>query len=163
MYLALVRYGMVRTIAVGDADFMTYASTLYDEVIDVTDVSPRPVQGDSYYAETGQFVCNHTTDVPLADVELDAAIPEGPASGFDSFQMSNYSVTFQPGTVTIGCMRFGARGLLQSLYEVLVEHETTVAQFHTMDAGPAHGRYGITWVDAEALYAALTSLRRDVL
>lgn len=163
LYLALVRNNMVRTIAVGDAEFVAYAESRYDYVIDVTNHTPRPVQGDSYYPETGQFISNTQTETPLTCAELDPAIPEGTAESFAPFPLSQYSVSFADHVVTVGCRRYGAKGLLQALYEVLVENETTVEAFHTMSTGPAHGKYGITWDDATLLYNALTSLQRSVL
>lgn len=161
MYYALVRYDMVRTVAVGDADFATYAATKYDYVIDVTDMDPRPVQGDSYYG--GKFVSNTETELSLDDLELDPAIPEGLAVTFAPFQLSKYAVSFADGVVTIGCKHYGAKGLLQVLYALLVESAPVIDSFHVMDTGPAHGRYGITWDDANLLYTALTSLQRSVL
>lgn len=158
MYIALIKNNLVDAITEGDAAFLSYAATQYDGAIDVTDTDPRPQPGDSYYARVGAFVSNAAIYTPLNNLELASLLAQGTLDGFAPFNLSSYSVSYADGIVTIGCKQYGARGLLQALYEVLQEHKTDVADFTTNDDGPAHGKFGITWDDAQMLYDALVQV-----
>lgn len=156
-YLALIKNNIVEAIVIGNEDFIEHIKDKYDNVIDVTD-GKRPNQGDSYYPQTGQFISN-STDLNIIDTNLPDRLKQGTDEGFESFEISKYSVSYLNGIVTIGCKQYSATGLLDALDKVLINDQDVSHCFVTGDEGPAHGKFGITWDDAQKLYDALIKVK----
>jgi len=157
-YYALVDNSIVVGVVVADESFAAQLSTEHSAVIDVTD-SSRPTPGDSYYPDVGAFVSNtqQVTDIPV-DLEADH-INGGSDDGFEPFNLSHYSVSYSAGVVTIGCKLYPAAGLLDTLHKLLVEKQQTTTFFTSSPEGPMHGKFGITWDDAQALYDKLSKVK----
>ena len=157
-YFALIKNNLVDHVVVGDDMFLSHIQSQYDAVVDVTNIN-RPTTGDSYYPDTQTFVSNTVTlnNIP---VDMSASyLQQGTEEGFTSFQISKYNVSYSNGIVTIGCKQYSAPGLLDALYKVLQEKQSTVSIFTTLDDGPTHGKFGITWSDAQKLYDALIKVK----
>jgi hypothetical protein len=158
-YLAVIDKGIVENIVIADEAFKLVLQDEFDSVVDVTDMDPKPSPGDSYYPETGAFVPNTIVFNDLS-ADLDALhMQQGTDDGFEPFAISKYSVSYADGIVTIGCKQYPAPGLLDVLHKFLVEREANVQIFTSDDTGPAHGKYGITWDDAQMLYDALIKVK----
>jgi hypothetical protein len=156
-YFALIKKHMVESIIVANDAFAKELLSKYDYVVDVT--KQRPTVGDSYYPETDSFISN-TTDFHHIPVDLEAEhLQKGTEDSFEPFKLSKYSVSYENGVVTIGCKQYSAPGLLDSLHKVLIEDHSTVAYFNTMGPNPGHGKFDITWEDAQALYDALIKVK----
>lgn len=157
-YYALIKNNIVESIIVANEDFLPHIQDKYDVILDVTD--NRPVVGQSYYPDTSTFIENKSGAVHI-DTDLEAEhLKLGTEDGFEPFKLSKYSVKYENGMVHIGCRQYSAPGLLDALHRGLVEKQTgTVSCFVTEDAGPMHGKFGITWNDAQLLYNALIKVR----
>lgn len=156
-YLALINNNLVEHVVVGDDNFIEHIKNQYDTIVDVTN-RQRPSQGDSYYPQTKQFISN-STNFNIIDVDLPDRLKQGTNEGFEPFQLSKYSVTYSNRIVTIGCKQYSATALLDALDKVLISDEAVSHCFITGDAGPAHGKFGITWEDAQKLYDALIKVK----
>lgn len=156
-YFALINNNLIEAIIVADDDFIKHIKDKYDIILDVT--NNRPHLGDSYYPETKMFISN-SNNSPEISVDLSAEhLQKGTESGFEPFNLSKYSVKYENGMVIIGCKHYPAAGFMDALHKVLIEKENTVHCFQTLDDGPAHGKFGITWDDAQKLYDALSKVK----
>lgn len=156
-YFALINNNLVEHVVVGNDNFIEHVKNQYDTIVDVTD-EQRPAQGDSYYPQTKQFISN-SKNLNMIDVNLPDRLKQGTNDGFEPFQLSKYSVSYSNGVVAIGCKQYSAVGLLDALDKVLISDEAVSHCFITGDAGPAHGKFGITWDDAQKLYDALIKVK----
>lgn len=156
-YFALIKNNIVESVVVGTDDFISHMDGKYDHIIDVTE-GDRPSTGDSYYKDTEEFISNagHTHHIPV-DLEAEH-LQKGTEDGFEPFTISKYSVSYKDGFIHIGCKKYSAPGLLDALHKGLVEKQQTVGIF-TSENGPAHGKFGITWDDAQKLYDALIKVK----
>lgn len=157
-YFALIKDGLVKEVIVASDDFIPLIQDQYDHIIDVTGKS-RPSVGDSYYSNTEEFIQNNLDTIVLPVIDEDADyLNEGTEDGFEPFQISKYSVSYKDGFIQIGCKKYSAPGFLEALHKTLVEKEEAIECFNTVD-GPAHGKFGITWEDAQKLYDALRKVK----
>jgi hypothetical protein len=152
-YFAIVKNNIVESVIVSE-------EALHIEGAELIEVSEdkRPGPGDSYYAESNTFVANDTT-LNLIEATPPEHLLTGTDEGFPPFRISKYEVSYESGIVTIGCKKYSARGLLDALHKVLDKDHTVTSHFEVRDEGPAHGKFGITWDDAEQLYAALKKVK----
>lgn len=158
MLYALVRLGLVTQVIVADEEFLPTIQNKYDYIVDVTG-RDQPSAGDSYYSDTDEFINNaDILSVLEANMEADY-MKQGSADSIEPFRISRYSVSYAEALVTIGCKKYSAPGLLEALHRVLVDREKTVAVFTAQGAGPTHGKFGITWEDAQLLYDKLVQLK----
>lgn len=156
-YFALIKDGLVESVIVANDDFLTHVENKFDLIIDVTNLA-RPSPGDSYYSDTQTFVPNeHITHSISADMNADH-LQQGTEEGFAPFKISKYTVSYDNGFIVIGCKKYSAPGFMDALHRVLIEKEKTVGIFST-SKGPAHGKFGITWGDAQMLYNALVKVK----
>lgn len=157
-YFALIKNNIVEGVVVGNDAFLSQIQDVYSDVVDVTD-RPRPAAGDSYYKDTDSFISNtvHMNHIPV-DMSADHLLT-GTEEGFEPFQLSQYSVKYENGVITIGCKKYSAPGLLDALHKVLIEDHQTTSHFTQLEDGPTHGKFGITWDDAQKLYDALVKVR----
>lgn len=155
-YYACIKNNTVSTVIVAKSSFIDGVRHEYDIIIDVTDIS-RPAVGDSFYPDTNIFVSNNDS---LINIPLDSIISTGTEIGFEPFNISKYSVKYADGLVIIGCKKYPAKGLLAALHKYLIEdREGSVSCFTESEEGPAHGKFGITWEDAQMLYDALIKVQ----
>lgn len=158
-YFALIKDGLVDNVIVADENFLPTINDLYDTIINVTERT-RPQIGDSYYSDTDNFISNIVSNVILTVEDPDAPyLHEGTEDGFEPFQLSRYTVTYEDGEVYIGCKSYSAIGLLDVLYKGLIEDQETIGVFTTADGNPAHGKFAITWEDAQMLYDKLKTVK----
>lgn len=156
-HFALVNKNIVKAVIVADDAFLPSIKSDYDCIIDVT-YRGRPSTGDSYYPNVDQFISDaqNTYTIP---VDLKAEhLRLGTENGFESFMISKYLVKYEDGMIHIGCKKYSAPGFLDALHHVLVEKQLTISIFTTVN-GPAHGRFGISWEDAQKLYDALIKVK----
>lgn len=157
-YFALIKKNIVQHVIVADEFFLHHIEKDYDYIINVTDTL-RPQPGDSYYPETKIFVSN-TISAPEILTDLTAEhLQSGIESGFEPFNISKYSVKYENGIVTIGCKQYPAAGLRDSLHKLIIHRQQNVACFTILEKGPAHGKFDITWEDAQMLYDALLKVK----
>ena len=157
-HYALIKNSLVEAVIVGTDDFLQHIKDKYDLIVDVSEGS-RPATGDSYYHDTNTFVANHLTDHQIP-VDLSADhLHTGTESGFKPFQISKYSVSYEDGVIIIGCKKYSAVGMLDTLHKLLIDKQQTTTYFTALKNGPTHGRFGITWDDAQKLYDALRKVR----
>lgn len=158
MYYALIRLGLVTQIIVADEEFLSHIENKYDYVVDVTN-RERPEAGDSYYPDVDKFISNNTDEIDLSIEDKADYLTQGYLDSIEPFALSKYSVSYSKGEVTIGCKKYSVSGLICALHRVLVKREQTVEVFTVGNKGPAHGKFGITWDDAQLLYDTLIQLR----
>lgn len=157
-YFALIKNNLVDSIIVADESFLTIIQSKYDAVVDVTD--NRPNVGDSYYPDVNEFISNLEIINEIdPELYLEDALPNGTEDGFEPFKLSKYSVSYKDGMVQIGCKYYSAQGLLHVLHKLLIEEEQTTHCFTAADDGPAHGKFGVTWDDAQQLYDVLIKVK----
>lgn len=156
-YFALIKNNIVESVVIGTDEFLSHIKDKYDHVIDVTE-SDRPSTGDSYYKDTEEFISNagHTHHIPV-DLDEDH-LKQGTEDGFEPFKISKYSVSYKDGFIYIGCKKYSAAGFLDVLHKGLIEKQQTIGVF-TSTNGPSHGKFGITWEDAQKLYDALIKVK----
>lgn len=157
-YYALIKDQIVEGVIIGEDSFISILADQYDSIVDVTDRS-RPSPGDSYYLDVDTFISNtaQVTDIPV-DLQ-DSHLQQGLSDGFDPFQISQYTVSYADGVITIGCKSYPAIGILDTLYKLLIEKQQTTTYFTSSPEGPAHGKFGITWDDAQKIYDALIQVK----
>lgn len=156
-YYALINTNLVEAVIVIDSNNNEFISSLesqYNHVIDVTSNTPRPSYGDSYYSDTNTFVSNTTSVVYINDNNIQGHIEIDLSEGFEPFELSEYTVSYEAETdmIVIGCKKYSAPGFIDALNKVMIENEHTFDCFTSLDEGPAHGKFGITWDDAQLLY-----------
>lgn len=157
-HFALVKNNLVEAVIVGTDTFAQHVKDKYDFVIDVSE-GLRPSAGDSYYYDTKTFVANNLSEHQIP-VDLSAAhLHTGTESGFKPFEISKYSVSYKDGIITIGCKNYSAVGILDTLHKLIVDKKQTTTYFTALKEGPTHGKFGITWDDAQKLYDALKKVR----
>jgi len=157
-HFALIKNNLVEAVIVGNDDFLENIRGKYDFAIDVSE-GLRPATGDSYYPDTKTFVANHLTDHRIP-VDLSSAhLHTGTENGFKPFQISKYSVSYENGVITIGCKKYSAVGMLDTLHKLLIDKQQTTTYFTALKTGPTHGKFEITWDDAQKLYDALRKVR----
>lgn len=144
-YFALINNNLVNKVIVADDSFIEEVISQWDIVLDVTDRRPNP--GDSYYPDTDEFISNNT-DVHYisSDVQI---------GDFEPFTLSKYSVSKEDDMIKIGCKLYSASGIYDVLHALLIEKVTTTELFTSEETGPTHGKFGITWEDAQTLYDVL--------
>jgi hypothetical protein len=157
-HYALVKNNLVEAVIVGTDDFIEHIKNKYDFIIDVSK-DPRPTTGDSYYPDTGTFVANHLVEhqIPV-DMSADH-LHNGTNSGFESFKISKYLVSYKDGVITIGCKKYSAPGILDTLHRLLIEKQRTTTYFTTLESGFTHGKFDITFEDAQKIYDALKKVK----
>lgn len=158
-HFALIKNGIVEKVIVATYDFLPHLMEKYglDLIVEVNDL--RPTAGDSYYIDTKTFVANHlsTHQIP---VDLSAVhLHEGTQDGFEPFEISKYSVSYKDGMITIGCKKYTAIGMLDTLHKLLIEKKQTTTYFTALKEGPTHGKFLITWGDAQKIYEALRKVK----
>lgn len=155
-YYALINNNLVEAIAVGDENFYSIAQNQYNLVVDVTDLETRPASGDSYYPDTNTFVPNNTNIVFVND-NTDHHIDIDLSGGLEPFKLSQYTVSYEEeeDMIVIGCKKYSAPGFIDALNKIMAENEHTFDCFTSLDEGPVHGKFGITWDDAQLLYDKL--------
>lgn len=158
-YLALIKNGVIENIVIGDDSFIEHIQPQYDAVIDVTH-GARPHCGDSYYPDSKSFISNQSHHHDLA-VDYDKEhLQKGTKDSFEPFAISQYSVKYKNGFVLIGCKRYPAAPLLDALHRGLKRRERgTVSCFYATESGPTHGKFDITWDDAQKLHDALIQIK----
>jgi hypothetical protein len=159
-HFALIKNGIVEKVIVAslNGNFIGSIVTEYDLIIDVSD-GPRPATGDSYYADTKTFVSNHHTVHHIPFDPNAEHLRQGTEDGFAPFEMSKYSVSYKDGMVTIGCKQYSAIGMLDTLHKLLVEKKQTTTLFTSLEKGPTHGKFDVTWDDAKKLHEALKKVK----
>lgn len=155
-YIAIINNNLVDSVVVGDDTFLSHIQDKHQFVVDVTN-RDRPSPGDSYYSDQDAFISNSVEVNHLPDLGAEHLI-SGTEDGFESFRLSNYSVSYKEGMVTIGCKKYSARGLLGALHKSLTQKHKSVERFTTHPT-PGHGKYEITWADAKILYDALKKVK----
>ena len=157
-HFALIKNGIVEGVIVATDNFVGSIVAKYDLIVDVND-STRPSTGDSYYSDMKTFVANHLVEHEVP-VDMSAShLHNGTESGFAPFQISKYSVSYEAGTITIGCKKYSAPGILDTLHKLLIEKQQTTTYFTALKHGPTHGKFDITWEDAQKLYDALRKVK----
>lgn len=157
-YLALINQNLVETVVVGDDSFVEHAKEKYEFVIDVTE-GARPNAGDSYYPDVNKFIPNHVAK-SIIDVDMSKPhLKQGTEEGFEPFNLSKYSVKYANGIITIGCKQYSAPAILDVLHDLIVNKVQTTHLFTALEEGPTHGKFGITWKDAQMLYDALIKVK----
>lgn len=156
MFYALIKNNLVQSIIVADDTFIQ-SLTDYDHIIDVTD--NRPCVGDSYYPETGVFTSNTETSIILPVENIEHLT--GTEEEIVPFRLSKYSVSYDSTTkmVKIGCKNYDLLMLKDALYKGLIENQQHPHCFTSLENGPMHGKFGITWEDAQLLYDKLMKVR----
>ena len=157
-HFALIKNGIVESVTVATNEFAVSVSSKYDFVIDVSE-GQRPTVGDSYYPDTKTFVSNHHTVHHIPFDPNAEHLHQGTEDGFAPFEMSKYSVSYKDGMVTIGCKQYSAVGMLDTLHKLLVEKQHTTTLFTSLEKGPTHGKFDVTWDDAKKLHEALKKVR----
>lgn len=157
-HFALIKNGIVEKVIVATNDFARSIVAEYDFIIDVSD-GQRPSTGDSYYVDTKTFVSNHHTVHHIPFDPNAEHLRQGTEDGFAPFEMSKYSVSYKDGMVTIGCKQYSAIGMLDTLHKLLVEKKHTTTLFTSLEKGPTHGKFDVTWDDAKKLHEALKKVR----
>jgi hypothetical protein len=159
-HFALIKNNIVEHVIVATEDFLPHLMKKYglDLIIDVTGDN-RPTAGDSYYPDTKTFVANHMTahNIP-ADITAEY-LHQGTEDGFEPFELSQYSVSYKNGMVTIGCKQYSVMGVMDTLHRMLVEKQQTTTYFTSLKEGLAHGKFSITWDDARKLHEALKKVK----
>jgi len=153
---ALIKNNLVESVIVGDSDFIKNIND-YDAIIDVSNLSVSP--GDSYYPDTAIFISNTSQlhDIPVDKSALHLNL--GTESGFPDFNISKYTVKYKDGNITIGCKTYPAIGVLDTLHKMLIQKEKTTTIFSCASGNPSHGKFDITWEDAQAIYDALIKVK----
>lgn len=154
---ALVKNSLVVSVVVAKEDALEHLQGTCDLVVDVTK-GHRPEPGESYYSDTKTFVSNSRTHHHIHADKTAPHLNQGTEDGFEPFKLSQHTVSYAEGVITIGCKSYSALGFMDALHKVLIEKNSTVGVFSTAK-GPAHGKFGITWDDAQALYDALSKVR----
>jgi hypothetical protein len=157
-HFAIIKNGLVQGIIVAEINFINSLAPQYDFIIDVSE-GQRPTTGDSYYPDTKTFVSNHLVE---HTIPVDLSLPHlhmGTQDGFEPFLTSKYSVSYESGTITIGCKKYPAIAILDTLHKLLVEKQKTTTYFTALKDGPTHGKFGITWEDAQKIYDALKKVK----
>lgn len=159
-YFALIKNNIVKSVAVGDDDFLAHIQSQYDFVVDVTN-RDRPTIEDSYYPDSDSFVSNAVAQIVDVPTDIDAEhLNQGTDDGFEPFRISKYVVKYDNGIVQIGCKKYPAAVLLDALYKALVEEqEGTLYCFNTAGEKPVHGKFDISWEDAQKIYDALSKVK----
>lgn len=157
-HFALIRNNLVEAVIVANDVFLSHIKDKYDLIVDVSE-GCRPTTGDSYYSDTKTFVPNHLISHEIP-VDLSSAhLHTGTENGFKPFQISQYSVSYETGVITIGCKKYSAIGILDTLHKLLVEKKKTTTYFTALENGPTHGKFEITWEDAQKIHAALKRIK----
>ena len=157
-HFALIKNNLVEAVIVANDSFVQHIKDKYDFIVDVSEGS-RPTTGDSYYPDTETFVANHLTDHQIP-VDLSSShLHTGTENGFKPFQISKYSVSYDNGMITIGCKKYSAVGMLDTLHKLLIDKQQTTTYFTALKSGPTHGKFDITWEDAQKIYEALKKVR----
>lgn len=157
-YFALIKKGLVETIVVANEDFISQIKSKYDFVIDVTN-EERPNIGDSYYSDTKNFISNYRENHTIPILTNVDHLKNGTEEGFGPFEISKYSVSYKEGIIKIGCKTYSAIGMLDTLHKLLIEKCKTTTLFTSLEEGPTHGKFGITWNDAKIIYEQLKKVR----
>jgi hypothetical protein len=156
-HFALIKNNLVEAVIIATDDFVNQLGG-YDLIVNVTDII-RPTAGDSYYSDTKTFVSNNIA-VHQIPVDINAAhLHNGSQDGFEPFQISKYSVSYKDGMITIGCKQYSAIGMLDTLHRLLVNKQQTTTYFTALKHGPTHGKFDVTWEDAQKLYDALKKVK----
>lgn len=158
-YYALIKDNLVKSVIVAESSFLPQIESEYDYIIDVTSIESRPSVEDSYYPDTGAFISNIINTPPALPVDFNLPCFDGTDEGFESFTISKYLVKFEDGMIHIGCKAYPAAGFLYALYKVLEEDTSTTSCFSIISGNPAHGKFEITWDDAELLYQTLKKVK----
>jgi hypothetical protein len=157
-HFALIKNNLVEKVIVANEDFLPHLMEKYklDFIIEVGD--NRPSAGDSYYPDTKTFVSNSSI---LHDIPIDPNMYSynGTEDGFPPFEMSKYSVSYKDKIITIGCKQYSAVGMLDTLHKLLIDKQQTTTYFTSLDSGPTHGKFDVTWDDARKLYEALKKVK----
>lgn len=157
-YFALIKNNLVNSVIVATDEFIPLIKHKYEIIVDVTNKT-RPNVGDSYYSDIDTFIPN-TIGANHINVDLQAEhLKTGTEEGFEPFTLSKYSVKYDNGMVHIGCKSYTPAGLFDALHKVLIEDTQTTHCFTTLEDGPAHGKFGITWDDAQKLYDVLLKVK----
>lgn len=156
-HFALIKNNIVEYTVVATDEFAIQLAKKYDLVIEVGD--NRPTTGDSYYPDTKTFVSNHQTVHHIPFDPSAEHLHNGTEDGFEPFEMSKYSVSYKDGMVTIGCKQYSAIGMLDTLHKLLVEKKHTTTLFTSLEKGPTHGKFDVTWDDAKKLHEALKKVK----
>jgi hypothetical protein len=159
-HFALIKNNIVEHVVVATDDFLPHLKEKYslDLIIEVTGDN-RPTAGDSYYPDTKTFISNN---VAVHHIPVDTTadhLHQGTEDGFEPFEMSKYSVSYKDGMVTIGCKQYSAIGMLDTLHKLLVEKQHTTTYFTSLEKGPTHGKFDVTWDDAKKLHEALKKVK----
>jgi len=153
---ALIKNYLVESVIISDSDFIKNLSG-YNSIIDVSGLSVST--GDSYYPDTETFISNTSQ---LHDIPVDKSAPHlnlGTEAGFQDFNISKYTVKYKDGNITIGCKTYPAIGILDTLHKMLVQKQKTTTIFSCVSGNPSHGKFDITWEDAQAIYDALIRVK----
>lgn len=157
-YFALIKNGIVETIAFGDDIFLEHIKDKYDIIVDVTEKN-RPQVGDSYYNDTNSFISNFSEVINIpVDLNQDH-LKHGTNSGFEPFTISKYSVKYENGMIQIGCKKYSAAGCMDSLHKILIEKNPTNQYFTIRNGEPHHGKFNVTLEDAKKIYNALLTVK----
>ena len=157
-HFALIKNNLVEAVIVANDSFVQHIKDKYDFIVDVSE-GARPTTGDSYYPDAKTFIANHLTDhqVPV-DTSSDY-LHRGTQNGFKPFEISKYSVSYENGIITTGCKKYSAIGILDTLHKLLIDKQQTTTYFTALKNGPTHGKFDITWNDAQKIYEALVKVR----
>jgi hypothetical protein len=157
-HFALIKNSLVEAVIVATDDFLSTISENYDLIIDVSE-NNKPSTGDSYYSDTKTFVPNHLIYHEIPVTLTSGHLYTGTENGFTPFNISQYSVSYEEGIITIGCKKYSALGILDTLHKLLIEKQMTTTYFTSLVDGPTHGKFQITWEDAEKIYNALKRIK----
>jgi len=158
-HFALIKNGIVEKVIVANDSFLPHLMEKYSLDLIVEVGENRPTAGDSYYPDTKTFVANH---IAVHQIPVDVSgkhLHNGTEDGFEPFHISKYSVSYADGMITIGCKQYSAVGMLDTLHKLLVEKQKTTTYFTALEKGPTHGKFDVTWDDAQKLYEALKKVK----
>lgn len=156
-HFALIKGGIVQSVVFGNAEFAESIRGQYEQIVEVTDRT-RPSPGDSYYPDQDAF---HSNDAAIVHIKVDLTadhLNRGTEVGFKPFKLSKYNVSYEDGFIRIGCRKYSAHGFMDALHMILIEKQTSAHCFRT-GKNPGHGKFDITWDDAQMLYDALSKVR----
>lgn len=157
-YFALVKHNVVQTVIVANDDFLHHVASQYDHIVDVTNMS-RPAVDDSYCPDTNTFMSG-SAEVHELPVDLNADhVKQGTEVGFESFRLSKYMVSYEDGMVKIGCKKYSLPGFKDALHKVMVNKQAHTSCFTTATGKPSHGKFNISWEDAQKLYDVLMKVK----
>lgn len=157
-YFALIRNNLVEAVIVANDTFLSNIKDKYDLIVDVSQ-GCRPTTGDSYYSDTKTFVANHLISHEIPVDLRSSHLYQGTEDSFPPFSISQYSVSYEAGIITIGCKKYSAIGILDTLHKLLVEKKKTTTYFTALENGPNHGKFEITWEDAQKIHVALKRIK----